>query len=349
MENRNEERSIEDLVRICAPPDVDRFVADLEAFVASAQNRTPRTEAQNEFCFRFCLEHNRKEASPPRTAQKRRRGQTVFTECIDPEKIHRTSSLLPERTSGLLELAALCEPVFAQIEPQIRKKLLEKMALFGVVAGTEVIRQNTHGEFLAIIYTGLFDVFIDGKHSAVLRPGNTFGEIAIIHNTQRTATVRARTDAEIFCMDRNTYRETQIFEQHRKMLARKRFLTQIPLFASLPAEKIAFVADALGESSYGPGEDIVTEGEVGDVFFVIQQGETAVLKESDGGERKEVAVLGPKNCFGEIALLGEGRRTATIRAKTHTVCFTLERKVFVHLVGDSAKTEAIENKTIIFR
>jgi MFS family permease len=104
-------------------------------------------------------------------------------------------------------------------------------------------------------------------------------------------------------------------------------LRSVDLFASLPAPEFEGLAARLTEVTAAPGTEIVTEGEVGHHFYVIEDGEAEVSR--DG---QLVATLGRGDYFGEIALLRHVPRTATVVAKTPTTLLSLEREGFLEEV-----------------
>ncbi|RMF19325.1 MAG: cyclic nucleotide-binding domain-containing protein [Candidatus Dadabacteria bacterium] len=98
-------------------------------------------------------------------------------------------------------------------------------------------------------------------------------------------------------------------------------LPDVPIFSELPPNAFIEVVDQVRRARYFPGEDIVTEGDRGDSFYVIAQGAAEVVKRGVDGE-VALAVLGPGTFFGEIAFLTGSERTATVRAADH--CDILE-------------------------
>ena len=89
-------------------------------------------------------------------------------------------------------------------------------------------------------------------------------------------------------------------------------LKRVPLFAELDNRQLKKLASRFRERTVGPGTKVTTEGEMSGVgFFVVADGEVSVSK---GGE--EVATLGPGDHFGELALISERERSATVTAKT---------------------------------
>ena len=88
-------------------------------------------------------------------------------------------------------------------------------------------------------------------------------------------------------------------------------LQRIPLFAELESRELGRLSGSFKERTFEPGESVVAEGEHVSRFFVIESGEASVSVR--GGERDK---LGPGDYFGEIALIDEGARTATVTADT---------------------------------
>ena len=100
-----------------------------------------------------------------------------------------------------------------------------------------------------------------------------------------------------------------------------------PIFAPLPAPTLEQLADALEEERVGAGAEVVRQGEPGDRFFLVKAGTLGV--DVDG---RRVQTLGPGDSFGEIALLRDVPRTATVRAESEAELYALERRDFLGAV-----------------
>jgi hypothetical protein len=115
-------------------------------------------------------------------------------------------------------------------------------------------------------------------------------------------------------------------------------LRAIPIFKPLPAPAIDQLASSLIPVQATAGSEIVRQGEPGDRFYVIASGEVDVA--IDG---RPIGMLGPGEHFGEIALLRDVPRTATVRARTDTELYALERDEFLSAVtGHAASAEAAD-------
>ena len=105
-----------------------------------------------------------------------------------------------------------------------------------------------------------------------------------------------------------------------------RALSQSDLFGSLDETELARLASACGQRSYGPGELVFLRGDVGDCMYVVAAGAVAVSLSSVGGRDVLLAVLGPNQSFGELALVDDGPRVATVTARTRSVLVVVPRR-----------------------
>ena len=109
-------------------------------------------------------------------------------------------------------------------------------------------------------------------------------------------------------------------------------LRTIPLFSGLSREDIAKVLGKLEEKSFPPGTTIFSQGDKGDSFYFIQSGAVQVVLESPGRHRESIAVLGPQDWFGEMALLSGEPRSATIITVKDTAVWRLSRASWDELI-----------------
>ena len=104
-------------------------------------------------------------------------------------------------------------------------------------------------------------------------------------------------------------------------------LKRVPIFSDLDRKELERVANSMKERTFGAGDTVTAEGQTGVGFFVIASGEAKVTV---GGEDRRR--LGPGDYFGEVALLNESARTATIKAETDLKCYGLTSWEFRPLV-----------------
>jgi len=132
----------------------------------------------------------------------------------------------------------------------------------------------------------------------------------------------------------------RLFTQNAKVEALKR----APLFEGLSRKELVELARVSEDLEVPPGKVLCKEGDVGHEFFVIVDGEVEVTRNG-----KRVATRGGGEFFGEIALLEETRRTATVTAKTPLRFFVLARSDFRRLVNDNPNVERKVLRTLARR
>lgn len=120
-------------------------------------------------------------------------------------------------------------------------------------------------------------------------------------------------------------------------------LIEVPLLNNLTKNQLAKLGDKLKNEEFNKDEDLMTQGEMGDKFFIITEGICEVLH-NENGTQHLITSLHVGDYCGEQALIQDVRRNATVRAKLWTSCLTLDRKSFQTTLAENnvlfAKREA---------
>ncbi|MGZ9165416.1 MAG: cyclic nucleotide-binding domain-containing protein [Anaerolineales bacterium] len=115
------------------------------------------------------------------------------------------------------------------------------------------------------------------------------------------------------------------------------FLVTIPLFHGLNNKQLKQLANRFVPRSYEAGKNIVTQGKGGEGMFVMISGHAEAVVESSDGTRNTVNEFGPRDFFGEVAMLDDGPRTASVIATEETECLVLTRSDFIALMKNDAE------------
>ncbi len=113
--------------------------------------------------------------------------------------------------------------------------------------------QGQSGDYFYIIDSGKFTVIVDGRPVAQLSKGHSFGELALLYNSPRQATVRADSDGTIFSLDRETYKFIVAQSSTNRTIEIKKALASVPLLADLTEDQLERLSDTVEIFPYNPG------------------------------------------------------------------------------------------------
>ena len=114
------------------------------------------------------------------------------------------------------------------------------------------------------------------------------------------------------------------------------FLARVPLFRGLKKRQFERLARRFVEREYGSGEAIVIQGKGGEGIFIVVSGAAEAIREQADGTKASVNTFGPTDFFGELALLDDGLRTASVVATEPTRCLALTRWDFLGVLKEDA-------------
>ncbi|KAH8237877.1 hypothetical protein KR032_004901 [Drosophila birchii] len=218
------------------------------------------------------------------------------------------------------------------------RELVDSMYSKRIAAGEFVIREGEVGAHLYVSAAGEFAVMQQGKVLDKMGPGRAFGELAILYNCTRTASIRVLSEAaRVWVLDRRVFQQIMMCTGLQRIENSVNFLRSVPLLRNLSEELLAKIADVLELEFYAAGTYIIRQGTAGDSFFLISQGNVQVTQKltPSSAEETELRILARGDYFGEQALINEDKRTANIIALPPGVeCLTLDRDSFKRLIGD---------------
>jgi len=273
---------------------------------------------------------------PPKAVGKLRRGAVSAEPFSEEDATSYVKKVVPKdyKTMAALSKAISKNILFAHLDENERSDIFD--AMFPVIhcADETVIKQGDEGDNFYIVDTGEVSVYVNNELVTNISDGGSFGELALIYGQLRAATVKARSDVKLWAIDRDTYRRILMGSTIRKRDMYQEFLSKVSILESLDKWERLTVADSLEPVQFEDGEKIVVQGEHGEDFFIIIEGNAAVFqKRNDNEEPVEVGKLSPSEYFGEIALLLDRPRAATVVARGPLKCVKLDRQRFERVLG----------------
>ncbi|NXI91943.1 KAP0 kinase, partial [Psophia crepitans] len=284
---------------------------------------------------------------------RRRRGAISAEVYTEEDAASYVRKVIPKDYKTMAALAKAIEKnvLFAHLDDNERSDIFDAMFPVTYIAGETVIQQGNiysiffsfvgdEGDNFYVVDQGEMDVYVNSEWATSVGEGGSFGELALIYGTPRAATVKAKTNVKLWGIDRDSYRRilmASIFPADVTLRKRKmyeEFLSKVSILESLDKWERLTVADALEPVQFEDGQKIVVQGEPGDEFFIILEGTAAVLqRRSENEEFVEVGRLAPSDYFGEIALLMNRPRAATVVARGLLKCVKLDRPRFERVLG----------------
>ncbi|CAJ1075346.1 protein kinase%2C cAMP-dependent, regulatory, type I, alpha (tissue specific extinguisher 1) a isoform [Xyrichtys novacula] len=312
------------------------------AFLRDYFERLEKEEAQQAAVqqrSRLRSDSREDEVSPPMNPVvkgRSRRGAISAEVYNEEDAASYVRKVIPKDYTSMAALAKAMERnvLFAHLDDNERSDIFDAMFSVNYMAGETVIQQGDEGDNFYVIDQGEMDVYVNNEWVTSIGEGGSFGELALIYGTPRAATVRAKSNVKLWGIDRDSYRRILMGSTLRKRKMYEEFLSKVSILESLEKWERLTVADALETVQFADGQKIVVQGEPGDEFFIILEGTAAVLqRRSNSEEFVEVGRLGPSDYFGEIALLMNRPRAATVVACGPLKCVKLDRPRFERVLG----------------
>jgi CRP-like cAMP-binding protein/Zn-dependent protease len=245
-------------------------------------------------------------------------------------------------TSWRVEAAQLIDhlPAFDDLPEDVLSDLAGRVRLRILRPGEPVFRQGDRPDAFYVVRSGtvqIEDEDPDTGDTRVLRTmgrGESFGELGLLGAHRRQATVRAIDEVELFEIDKSTFDRLLAEEMRAPDFAHTMQalaeLRELPIFNGLDSEQLTVILEHGTWITVSPGHELITQGGAGDRFYAISSGRAEVIRDGEF-----VDSVGKGTYVGEVALLHDVPRTATVRATTPMRVFALDRDGFELVVADA--------------
>lgn len=232
--------------------------------------------------------------------------------------------------------------LFNSLDDKELKTVIDSFEEKKYKSGQNVITQGEEGDVLYLVDSGELDcekVFKAGDNPTYLKtyyPGESFGELALLYNAPRAATITAESDKVItWVLDRETFNHIVKEAAQKKREKYENFLKNVEILGTIDTYELMQICDALKTATFKKGDYIIKEGEMGDVFYILEEGECDATKTLEPG-KPDTVIKQYKvgDYFGERALIKGEPRACNIIAKSETVrVISLDRISFKRLLG----------------
>jgi cAMP-dependent protein kinase regulator len=202
-----------------------------------------------------------------------------------------------------------------------------------------VIEQNADGDELFVVGEGKLHCYRNEKGEVSLvktyNPGDYFGELALLYNAPRAATIKAiKNGVVLYSLDRLTFNHIVKDSAIKRRERYEEILKQVKVLDSLDNFERGKLIDAISEMKFKAGDEIIKQGEPGNKFYFIMEGKAVAKKALNPGDQPETVMNYKEgDYFGEVALLKDQPRAASVIAETDLVTLYLDRQMFNRLLG----------------
>lgn len=200
-------------------------------------------------------------------------------------------------------------------------------------AGSVIIRQGDIGDYFYVVQDGHVSFMVDGNHVGACTRGASFGELALLYHCPRAATCIANTDCKLWKVDQKTFRFMLANNTASQQKDVQDVLRKVPFLMELDDQTLNKISDALTTVSFPEGDAIINKGDVGEVFYIIKEGNVKVSDIGFGDSQYVDQYLSPGDWFGERALLTGEPRAANVTATSSCTTLCLSRDTFEKILG----------------
>ncbi|KAJ7407106.1 cAMP-dependent protein kinase type II-beta regulatory subunit [Willisornis vidua] len=273
---------------------------------------------------------------------------TVCAEAYNPDEEEDDAEsriIHPKTDDQRNRLQEACKDIllFKNLDPEQMSQVLDAMFEKLVEGGEHVIDQGDDGDNFYVIDRGTYDIYVkcDGVGRCVGTYDNRgcFGELALMYNTPRAATIIATSPGAIWGLDRVTFRRIIVKNNAKKRRMYESFIESLPFLKSLEMSERLKVVDVIGTKVYKDGEQIIAQGDLADSFFIVESGEVRIIMTRKGKQdleengAVEIARCSRGQYFGELALVTNKPRAASAFALGTVKCLVMDVQAFERLLG----------------
>ena len=228
-------------------------------------------------------------------------------------------------------------PIFSGVNPLMFREVMLDSEVHVLESGAEVFRKNDYTNSFYTILDGYVEIEVAPEVRIQSGQGNFFGEISLLSGRRRSGTVYSGGVSVLVETPRKTMNKLRSSVEAVQRVLDETFILrtiQQRFAPNVPIEELRPIAQAAKINQYKPGEVIFAEGDEADALHLIRSGSVTIAKSFDGREIP-MNYLAAGNYVGEMGLLGNSSRSATVRATVKTETISLDSEIFLDLVSKS--------------
>lgn len=232
--------------------------------------------------------------------------------------------------------------IFNSLSDHQKNLIIDRMKYYEIEAGQTIFEQDSKGLTFYIVCSGRVEVLVNSERKNALKSGDSFGEMALLHDSPRSATIRTLVKSTFWTVDRQTFRTTLEELNAKNYEENRTFLNSVPAFEHLNDQQKDALVNSFIVQKFVNGTRIINEGDAGDLFYIIKEGSVVCSQKG-----KDLRVLGKGSYFGEQALYYSLTRTASVVAAEEVTVLALGQQSLKDALGDHLPLIIYRNSVLI--
>ena len=225
--------------------------------------------------------------------------------------------------------------LFKNKSSKVISSIIDCLEMMIIPENTTLFKKGARGYYFYVIKEGKIQIMTEFGEK-ILNENETFGELALIQNKKRTASAKSINNCKLLLLNGKKFREIISETTEMDLKDRMSILSSSPIFSSLDNNKLNALANGLINCSFEPNQRILYQGDNGQSMYIIKSGK---VKCSSG--EYEIRFLGPRDYFGESAILFNMNRSMDVTVEEATECYQLSESFLIETLGKNFKKEII--------
>jgi cGMP-dependent protein kinase len=269
------------------------------------------------------------------------REQAKFEETQTLENVKKVERSLTSSDVNFIKSILKKSTAFKDLLEEDYEEIIPNMFYCTAQEGDYIFKQSDPATCFFIIQEGRCEVEIDNAIKKTLNKGEMFGDLALLYNAPRSASIRAAENSEFWALDRFSFRAILDKISSQNFASNRSYLDRIKFFDAFSVQQKDNLASYIIIEKYFPGQSIVNKGDMANSYYVIKEGVVECWNNENF-----IRELNEGDSFGEQALFESSTRALTVKSKTRTTCIVLSRETLVSVLGGDIETIINKNSCL---
>ena len=220
------------------------------------------------------------------------------------------------------------------LDKQARNAIIQEMSLSSVQENIYIYKQGGIGNYFYILKEGKIEIISQNINKRrEINIGESFGELALLHEAKRLESAKAITECYLWVMERKNFRKIVEHISKKHFEENKKFIESIPILANIENTQKTLLCSSLYKESFDEGKYIVREGEPAQCLYIVKEGEVNCILKG-----KIVRTLRKGDNFGERSVLIDSTRSLDCIAKSNCICYSVSSFTLETMLGKNFRT-----------